>query len=167
MVEFRRVKIRNTYASHARVSAASCRIRARNGTASSRWGPVDRIRSIVTRCNSTEEKRGKKKKNATISLSYLLPFTTNIPETEYIYFCSDLPESRRIRGLHNHRHPWKSIFRGRDIKFHPAFHRPTPPPVFILRHVFISQRVHTRGSWARACVCVIQPCPRGIFIWRE
>lgn len=135
---------------------------------------LDEVRWIVSgqlwHAATVPRKRGEKKKKTlqyrchTISL---LPFTTNIPETEYIYFCSDLPESRRIRGLHNHRHPWKSIFRGRDIKFHPAFHRPTPPPVFILRHVFISQRVHTRGSWARACVCVIQPCPRGIFIWRE
>lgn len=124
--------------------------------------------SYPVNCDTLQQYRGKegKKKKKRYNIA-VLPFTTNIPETEYIYFCSDLPESRRIRGLHNHRHPWKSIFRGRDIKFHPAFHRPTPPPVFILRHVFISQRVHTRGSWARACVCVIQPCPRGIFIWRE
>ena len=58
-----------------------------------------------------------------------------------------------------------------DIKFHPAFHRPTPS----LPRIYTPSRVHFPActhAWivdarARACARVIQPCPRGIFIWRE
>lgn len=76
-----------------------------------------------------------------------------------VSFSSDLQQGgpRAIRRLHNCPTPVKSISRAR-IKFHPAFHR-ADPRVFILRHVFISQRAQSRRRTR-----VIYPCPLWIFI---
>ena len=110
----------DTYRFHEHASAASCRNHAHSDTASSRSDPVDHSQSVAIHCNS------KKKNENTLQYPlYCLPLATNISERNIFIFAGICQSPVEFEVyitvvIHGDR------FSGRDIKFHPAFHRPTP-----------------------------------------
>lgn len=126
----------NTYRLRGTVAAVGCRRRARNGTASSRSGPVDRIRSAGTRWNSTKNIG----KRCNIDIIFFYSYSANIPQSVVFVFtpartCRDPVEFWLRRAIVVSE---KSIHRAR---YKISSGVPSPCPVFIHRHVFVSQRV--------------------------